>query len=50
MKISFNIGLVKVESCIVLKSSICDYIFWSPFCAFTPKCLMDIVVHILNIV
>jgi hypothetical protein len=28
MKTSFDIGLVEVESCIVSKNNICDYIFW----------------------
>jgi hypothetical protein len=35
MKPSFNIGLVEVESYIVSKNNICDYIFRPPLCAST---------------
>jgi hypothetical protein len=30
MKTSFNIDFVEVESYIISKNDICDYIFWPP--------------------
>jgi hypothetical protein len=49
MKTSFNIGLVEVESYIVSKNNICDYIFWPSSCFHLKKVFMYLkhIIHYL---
>jgi hypothetical protein len=47
MKTSFNIFLVKVEICIVLKNNIYDNIFWPLYCALTHlMCIIFISIYV----
>jgi hypothetical protein len=49
MKTSFNIGLVEVKSCTVLKNNICYNIFWSPYLGGTLNVKFGTYLHEMTI-